>query len=108
MGYLTYIVPWSISFVSLVVVILTFIKNIDKDKEADIKEDNHTFNGIEKSLVKVNVKLDQLCNTTTETRTDIKALSNNIVELDKRVCVVERDLKTAFHRIDELRQKGCD
>lgn len=103
MEYLTYIIPWSISFASLIVVILNFIKGLGKDKEADIKEDNQAFNGIEKSLIKVNVKLDHLCNTTAETRTDIKSLNNNIIELDKRVCIVERDLKTAFHRIDELK-----
>ena len=45
-----------------------------------------------------------MCATTTETRTDIKALNKDIVEMDKRISVIERDVQTAFLRIDELRE----
>ena len=46
-----------------------------------------------------------MCATTNETRTDIKSLNKDIVELDKRMSVIERDVKTAFMRIDELRDE---
>ena len=63
------------------------------------------FTDIEKSLLKANLKLDQLCATTSETRTDIKSLNKDLNSLSGRVTVVERDLKTAFEKIDELKGK---
>lgn len=98
-------IPWSISLVSLVIVIVTFVKNGKKDLKTEYKEENTQFDAIKESLLKANIKLDQVCATTNETRTDIKALSKDIVELDKRMSVIERDMKTAFNRIDELREQ---
>lgn len=59
---------------------------------------------IRTGLIKVNMKLDQVCATTNETRSDIKAMNNQIQELDKELSIVKRDLKTAFNRIDELKE----
>lgn len=99
------IIPWSISFVSLLIVILTFAKNINKDKRTEITEENIKFDGIKESLLKANMKLDTVCTTTNETRSDIKSLNKDLTIIDKRVSVVERDLKTAFNQIDELKGK---
>ena len=97
------LIPWSISLVSLIIVAVTFIRNGKKDLRREYKEDDAKFDGIKESLLKANIKLDQVCATTNETRTDIKALNKDIVELDKRISVIERDVQTAFMRIDELR-----
>lgn len=99
------IVPWTISFVSLIILIITFFKNGNKEQKEDIKQEDTKFTNIEKSLLKANLKLDQLCTTTSETRTDIKSLNKDLNSLSGRVTVVERDLKTAFERIDELKGK---
>ena len=56
-------------------------------------------------LLKANMKLDQLCAISTETRADIKALNQSLIDMDKRLSSVEDGLKTAFHRIDELREE---
>lgn len=61
---------------------------------------------IKTGLIKVNMKLDQVCATTIETRSDIKAMNQQIQALDKELEVVKRDLKTAFTRIDELREQN--
>lgn len=61
---------------------------------------------IKTGLIKVNMKLDQVCATTIETRSDIKAMNQQIQTLDKELEVVKRDLKTAFTRIDELREQN--
>lgn len=99
------LIPWSISIIALVITIVTFIINRKKDLKTDYKEEDAKFEGIKESLLKANIKLDQVCATTTETRTDIKALNKDIVEIDKRIAIVERDVKTAFMRIDELRDQ---
>lgn len=97
------IIPWGIAFVSLVIAILSYFRTGNKDKKQEITEEMLKFDGLKESLIKVNMKLDQVCATTNETRTDIKSLNNSLTEIDKRVCVLERDLKTAFTRIDELK-----
>lgn len=105
MGLLEKIIPWTISFASLIILIITFFKNGNKEQKEDIKQEDTKFTDIEKSLLKANLKLDQLCATTSETRTDIKSLNKDLNSLSGRVTVVERDLKTAFEKIDELKGK---
>ena len=105
MEVLEKIIPWSFSLISLIILIITFFRNGRKDKKEDIKQEDTKFTDIEKSLLKANLKLDQLCATTSETRTDIKSLNKDLNSLGERVTVVERDLKTAFEKIDELKGK---
>ena len=105
MELLEKIIPWTISFVSLIILIITFFKNGNKEQKEDIKQEDTKFTDIEKNLLKANLKLDQLCATTSETRTDIKSLNKDLNSLSGRVTVVERDLKTAFKKIDELKGK---
>lgn len=105
MEMLEKIIPWSISLISLVILIITFFRNGRKDQKEDIKQEDTKFTDIEKSLLKANLKLDQLCATTSETRTDIKSLNKDLNSLGERVTAVERDLKTAFKNIDELKGK---
>lgn len=99
------IIPWSLSFGALLVAFLTYMRN---GKTADIKERQENdirMEALKESLLKANVKLDQLCAMFTETRTDIKVVNTSLTEMDKRLSVVENDLKTAFMRIDEIREE---
>lgn len=90
-------IPWVISAVMMVFAILTYARN-GKQKS----DENESF--IKESLLKVNLKLDQVCTTTTETRTDIKSLNKDMQGLENRIVAVERDIKTAFKQIDELKK----
>lgn len=84
-------IPWLISAGSLLVAYLAYDRNKNLDKGSE-----------HEALIKMNVKLDQICATTNETRSDIKSMNTKIVEQDKRLTIVERDVKTAFRKIDEL------
>ena len=99
------VIPWSISALSLLFVILTYVRNGNKDKRNETKEEDLLMNGINQSLLKVNMKLDQVCSTTNETRTDIKSLNKDMKDIDVRLVIVERDLKNAFHQIDEMKNR---
>lgn len=99
---MTQYIPWIISFLSLVVCVLTYMHNTDKDKRQNIKEDDLQMNTIRESLLKANMKLDQVCTTTTETRTDIKSLNKDLQNIDTRVCILEGEIKTLKERIDQL------
>lgn len=99
------LIPWAISGVSLLFVILTYIRNGNKDERQETKEDDALMHGIKESLLGVNLKLDQVWSTTNETRTDIKSLNKDMQTLSVKVSVLERDLKTAFTLIDELKAR---
>lgn len=96
------LVPWSISLICLIIAVLTYLWNTNKDKKSDIKEEDLTINGLEKGILKANMKLDQVCATTNETRTDIKSLSFNLSEIDKRLCVVENEVKDLKKKVGDL------
>lgn len=99
------LIPWSISLLSLLLCVMTYIRNGQKDEKENIKEDDLKINGIRESLVKVNTKLDQVNLTTSETRADIKALNKDLNEMDRRIITLEGDMKTAFNQIDEIKGK---
>lgn len=96
------LVPWSISLICLIIAVLTYLWNTNKDKKSEIKEEDLTINGLEKGILKANMKLDQVCATTNETRSDIKALSFNLSEIDKRLCIVENEVKDLKKKVGDL------
>jgi peptidoglycan hydrolase CwlO-like protein len=98
-------IPWILSGIATLFTILTYSRNGHRDSMKDKAENDAKLESLKESLLKANVKLDQVCNTTNETRNDIKSLNTSIMEMDKRLSVVENDLKTAFMRIDELREE---
>lgn len=87
------LIPWTISGISLLFVILTYSRNGRKENDS-----------VKESLLKANMKLDQVCATTNETRTDIKSMNKEMADMGNRISVVERDLKTAFNMIDDLKE----
>ena len=101
----TNLIPWGMSLITLIVVILTFARTGKKEYKQDINEESAKMHDIDRSLTKVNTKLDQLCNTTVETRTDIKAMSRNISETERRVTIIETQMETVWKRIDELKER---
>lgn len=98
------IISLSFSGVMLLVSLINFFIARKDNIKKNTEEDERELASLREGIFKANMKLDQVCATTNETRTDIKAINNSINEIDKRVIVVERDLKTAFIRIDELRE----
>ena len=85
-------IPWLISAGSLLIALLSFVRNTHKD-DISLKE----------GILKANMKLDQVCATTNETRSDIKSLNRDLKDVETRVTILERDLKTAFTEIHELK-----
>lgn len=97
-------IPWVISGIACLFAILTYVRAGHKDDIKDRADQNARLENLTENLIKANLKLDTVCTTTTETRADIKSLFNGQIEMDKRLSVFENDLKTAFRRIDELRE----
>ena len=99
------LIPWGISAVSLIVTILTFNRNGKKDDREEIQKEESKLDNIKESLIKANVKLDTVCNTTTETRSDIKAMNKDLISIDRRVTGLETNMQQVFKELDELKGK---
>lgn len=105
MNYLN-LIPWGISLISVIVAIMTYSRNGKKEDITDVKQEESKLNGIREGLLKANIKLDTVCSTTTETRADIKSMTKDLISIDRRVTGLERDVKTLFNTIDELKGRN--
>lgn len=101
----TNLIPWGIAAISLIVTIMAFYRNSKKDLKHETVEEAQQMQSIKESLIKVNMKLDQVCATTNETRSDIKAMNEYVNTVEKRVSILEENMKAAWVRIDELKEK---
>lgn len=97
-------IPWTISGISLLFVVLTYVRNLIKDNKQNTADDAAKLDILNQGLIKANMKLDQTCQALTELRLDVRSLSSSLNEMDRRVTILERDVKTAFNRIDELKE----
>ena len=63
---------------------------------------------IREGIIKLNLKSDNLCQNINELRVDTKSQLKEITERqqeqDKAIAIIQRDLKTAFNRIDEIKE----
>lgn len=96
------------SGVMLLISVVNLIISRIRDLKKDTSEDEHEMASLREGIFKANMKLDQVCATTTETRADIKAMDKKLVEHGEKIAVLTRDLETAFMRIDELRNTKED
>ena len=71
----------------------------------DTKEETNEMSELRAGIFKANMKLDQVCATTNDIKTDIKAMDQKLAEHGEKIAVIKRDLETAFMRIDELRDR---
>lgn len=83
-----------ISILSIVFVALTFFTNRKKDSQKDAEQ-----------LIKANMKLDQICATTNETRSDIKSINNQIKDITEEQIIQRQEIKAIWKRVDELKKE---
>ena len=100
-------IDWSIivSAFMLIISVVNLVIAQRRNLKGDTKEDEIEKNSLREGVFKANMKLDMVCNTTTDIKTDIKAMDSKLEEHGKQIAVISRDLETAFIRIDELRER---
>lgn len=103
-GNTTISVAFIISVTSILITVLNYRRGIKKDAQED---DLKLKKEIEEK-VKMNVKLDQLCNTTNDIRADNKSVLERLNIMDARLVKVEQSTKSAHHRLDEHIKKECE
>jgi len=101
----TNLIPWSISLISLIIVIISFARSGRKERKQEFVDEEAKIDDIKESLLKANMKLDQVCATTNETRSDIKSMNEYLNAVEKRVSIIENTIDTIWVRIDELKTR---
>jgi len=98
------IISLCFSGVMMIIGVTTFIITNVRAGKKDTAEQVKAQASLKEGIFKANMKLDQLCATTNETRADIKGMTQILNEHGESIAVIKRDLETAFMRIDELRK----
>ena len=101
----TAIISLCFSGVMMIIGVITFFITQYRTNKHDIEASERQLNDIKEGVMGVKLRLEQVDKTVTETQTGVKELSKSLSDLSTRVAVVERDVKTAFIRIDELKEK---
>lgn len=97
-----------ISAVMMIVGVSTFIIGNVRATKKHTEEEQKELYSLREGIFKSNIKLEQICSTTNEIRTDIKAMDKKVIEQGEEIAVIKRDVQTAFMRIDELRDMKED
>jgi peptidoglycan hydrolase CwlO-like protein len=86
------IVALCVSGVMMVIAIVTFIVNSVKDAKKNAA-----------SFTEISFTLQQLVTTTNDIKEKVEKMNESLNKHSKDIAVLQRDLQTAFIRIDELR-----
>lgn len=93
MNVLPIVIPIVISGLLLLFAVLTFAF------ARGAAHDSQTKNNVE-----LNVKLDQCVNNTNSILIKQEKQESKIQQMDTKIAVIDRDLKTAFNQIDEIKE----
>ena len=86
------IIALCVSGVMMVVGVVTFIMNTVKEAKNSAA-----------SFTEISLSLQQLVNTTNDIKEKVERMNESLNNHSKDIAVLQRDLQTAFIRIDELR-----
>lgn len=85
----------SISFLMTIALFIFSSVNFISSRKKDSKDES-------RELIKANVKLEQICATTSETRADIKAMNNQIERINETQIKQGMEIKAIWKKIDQL------
>ena len=102
------IISLTFSGVMLAVSVVNFVITNIRQAKRSTEESAQELASLREGILKANIKLDTVCNTTADTRTDIKAMNTQLTDIDKRLTVAEGNIKEAFSEIKELRTIKAD
>lgn len=99
--------------VNMSITISNYVRNRNKDNKAELRNTQertaeHVREIDAKELankefqIKTQMKLDQICTTTSETRTDIKAMESRLTEFDKRLFSTEHTVEELVNRVQRI------
>lgn len=91
-----------VAFASLIFVIISFGRTSRKDATDTLHKEDDRFNSVKENMIKINVKLDTLCGTANETRSDVKTINNELTQMQNHVTAIDERLYSMERRIHNL------
>ena len=92
------------TLISVTITVVTFMLNRKKSLQQNTRESLEQYNNINQSLLKVNMKLDQVCNTTSDIQTSIRNMQQKQMEHTEKILKLENSINRAHERIDEIKK----
>ena len=83
----------SLSFLMTIMLFIFTAVNFFSGRKKDTRDES-------RELIKANVKLEQICATTSETRADIKSMNNQIEKINET-----QEIKALWKRVDQLKEE---
>ena len=90
---------------SLTIAGLTLYLNYKRGLIADQSKEEYRFEGVEKDVIKANMKLDQIHTSVNSLCTSVDGIKKDIAEMDKKVSIQERDMNTMWKKLDEYKSR---
>ena len=81
---------------SVLTVIFTSRRNLKKDTQ----EDTEKMSELTVGIMKANIKLEQICSTTTQTQSDVRQMSEVISKHAERILSLEKDVELLKRRLE--------
>lgn len=88
----------------MVVSIIIFIRTISRENKKDWESHNAAKDEIRASLMKLSMITDNINQTTSDIKDDMKSLSTSVNAMDGRLIKVEIEQATIWKRIDEMKE----
>ena len=84
--------------------IIIFIRTISRESKKDWESHNAAKDEIRASLMKLSMITDNINQTTSDIKADMKTLSSSVNDMDGRLIKVEIEQATIWKRIDEMKE----
>lgn len=81
---------------SVLTVIFTNRRNLKKDTQ----EDTEKMSELSVGIMKANIKLEQICSTTTQTQSDVRQMSEVISKHGERILSLEKDVELLKRKLE--------
>lgn len=91
-----------ISGIAMLCAVINLWRSNTKDSKAEVDLENSKMENVKESWIKANIKLDQLCTTTNDIRSDVKTITSKQQDQDKEIFLIKNDLSRYSEDVKEL------
>ena len=95
----------SVAFIIAILGAVSTAYNLSASRKKSVQSEDSKMEEIRTSCLKANMKLDTACGQLNTISADVKSMQTQINQTEMKVAVIERDQKTTFTRVDELRER---
>ena len=80
--------------------VLTVIFTSRRNLKRDTQEDTDKMSELSVGIMKANIKLEQICSTTTQTQSDVRQMSEVISKHGERILSLEKDVELIKRQLE--------